>query len=69
MSKSTPLSKALSLWEEKNEGKPASEAEEIKLCFLVKAQHNVDSTHRQVGNLSFEHSHSSRKTLYFFQCH
>ena len=32
--KSTPLSKALSLWEEKN-GKPAAEAEEIKLIFLV----------------------------------
>lgn len=32
--KGTPLSKALSLWEEKN-GKPAAEAEEIKLIFLV----------------------------------
>jgi hypothetical protein len=32
--KSTPLSKALSLWEEKN-AKPAAEAEEIKLIFLV----------------------------------
>jgi hypothetical protein len=32
--KGTPLSKALALWEEKN-GKPAAEAEEIKLIFLV----------------------------------
>lgn len=32
--KGTPLSKALSQWEEKN-GKPAAEAEEIKLVFLV----------------------------------
>jgi hypothetical protein len=33
-SKGTPLSKALTQWEEKN-GKPAAEAEEIKLIFLV----------------------------------
>lgn len=33
--KGTPLQKAISLWEEKHEGKPASEAEEIKLIFLV----------------------------------
>ena len=33
--KGTPLSKALSQWEEKNNGKPAAEAEEIKLIFLV----------------------------------
>ncbi len=33
--KGTPLSKALSNWEEKN-GKPASEAEEIKLLLVVK---------------------------------
>jgi len=31
----TPLSKALTLWEEKNPGKSAAEAEEIKLVFLV----------------------------------
>lgn len=30
-----PLSKALSAWEEKHEGKPAAEAEEIKLLFTV----------------------------------
>lgn len=30
-----PLQKALSLWEEKNGGKPASEAEEIRLLFMV----------------------------------
>ena len=46
MSKATPLSKALSLWEEKNEGKPASEAEEIKLCFMVNSQHYADPAHR-----------------------
>lgn len=34
--KGTPLSKALAQWEEKN-GKPAAEAEEIKLIFLVPA--------------------------------
>ena len=33
--KGTSLSKALAMWEEKNEGKQASEAEEIKLLFLV----------------------------------
>ena len=33
--KATPLSKALQLWEEKNEGKSAAEAEEIKLLFIV----------------------------------
>ena len=32
--KGTPLNKALAQWEQKN-GKPAAEAQEIKLIFLV----------------------------------